>query len=117
MKYIRLHKLGAAPGAPRLPGDPENYPYGQACDSHSLPAHYTVEGWLIHAPKVGEPVCVLRVSRNGVVRPGLLVTTAVTALGDARHFCTANSRYLWEELSPPGPPSASAGRPEEIPGS
>jgi hypothetical protein len=101
MKYIRLRKLGAAPGARRLPGEEENYPYGRACASHSLPIDYCAEGWLLHAPKVGEPVRVLRVSRNGVVRPGILVTTVVTVISGARHFRTANSLYQWEEIEPP----------------
>lgn len=103
LKYVRIRKLAAQADAPRGPGDPGNYPYGQACDSHSLPVDYCAEGWLLGTPALGRPVRVLRVRRNGVAAVGCFGTTVVTEILGRHHFGTANSIYVWEEIPPPGP--------------
>lgn len=95
--FIRLTKMSPAESAGAPAGCTENYRPGELNPGWSLPVAYEVEGWLLHPPKVGDGVTVLRVSRNGVMCPGVLRTTPVVSVGH-REFTTANSTYVWSEL-------------------
>jgi hypothetical protein len=96
-RYVRLVKNGpvAAPTMP--PGDPTKYPYGLLCETHSLPEGYTLEGWLVTPPVVGQCVEIARCVRNGVACMGGYTSTPVT-LVQGETFHTANSIYRLVEL-------------------
>lgn len=89
---VVVQKTGAAPNAKFPPGDKDTHPYGAATASTSLPIGYTILGWLLSPPVVGECVCVLRLRRNEVWCEGVFMSSPVTAVeGDI--FITRNSSY------------------------
>jgi hypothetical protein len=98
-KFVRIRKIGERSDPCALAIAPADYPYGSPTFVGSLPVFYTIDGWLLRPPVVGEPVHVLRFARNDVVWPGLYHSSEVTDVPRAGEFATLNSIYRWEELA------------------
>lgn len=99
--FIRITKLGEAPDT------------GQAIPvwnafapdpGRALPVGYTVEGLLAKPLKIDSPIVLLRMVRNGIIRPGIFTSTEVREI----RIITRNSVYRIETLADawePQPPS------------
>jgi len=98
LPYVRIEKLAPTDSTTCPPGDPATYPYGQSCDTDSLPVGCTVEGWLVSPPAVDGQVVVLRCMRNGVAGLGIFGSSTVTKVRGG-YFWTRNSIYRIELLS------------------
>lgn len=94
---VRLEKIAATEVAIFPPGEAATFPYGAGSVATSLPVNYTVIGWMIGAPRVGQPVFLLRVSRNDVHCVGAFRSSCVTVI-ERDIFRTLNSVYRWREL-------------------
>lgn len=90
-KHIKLKKTGTPPN----PGVPtpawEGYNLGQD-NPDSLPLGYELTGVLLGTIEVGEPLRILRQTRNGVKCPGEFVSSPVTGI-DGDKIWTRNSIY------------------------
>lgn len=84
--FVRLTKIGGAEG--------DKPPSIGALMTAPLPATYWLEGWLVEPPRVGVPLCVLRVRNCVRSDMGLFVTTPLVAIIDCAIIQTRNS--LWE---------------------
>jgi len=98
LQFATITKLSAVEGAVAPTGQPREYRFGELNPGLSVPTGYTVAGWLLAPPQVGQPVRVLRVVRNGIVCVGYFETTEVVSVGQGE-FCTVNSRYCWAKTS------------------
>ncbi len=98
LKFVLMRKVAPAVVPLHPAADPRDHSFGVASDAESLPSEYSVIGWLLRPPAVGQQVHVLRVARNGVVVPGCFVSTEVTAVPGEGEFHTLNSVYRWEEI-------------------
>lgn len=94
---VQLTKLRVSPNAACPSGNWAEYRLGAADNSTSLPVDYVLVGYLVARPQSGQPVKVLRISRNDVVTPGLFVSTVVQQLTNDG-FVTENSVYRLEFL-------------------
>ena len=99
---VRVRKISACEAPHYMPGDPATWNYGGKNDNNSLPVGYELEGEATTFPSVGNQWSVIRHSRNGIVVPGLFVSTAVTKAqqsGSGGTFTTSNSIYQWTVIS------------------
>lgn len=99
LKFVVVYKVAevVAPLSPAVAV--REYYYGRPGNAGSLPVGYTFMGWLVRPPAVGEQVRLLRVSRNGVVTPGVFTSTEVIEIPGAGVFHTRNSIYRYEEIA------------------
>lgn len=97
--FVQLRKVARGGAQAQPSGDPRAYRYGKLNSHDSLPVNYSITGWLLRSPAVGESVHVLRVSRNTTVMPGIFVTTEVVKVPHAGEFHTTNSIYYWSEVA------------------
>lgn len=97
--FVQIRKVAPVSASARPAGDPLSYRYGVLNSNESFPVDYSITGWLLRAPAVGEPVHVLRVSRNATVKPGIFVTTEIVRIPRVGEFHTQNSIYYWSEIS------------------
>lgn len=105
-KFVRLHKMAESPN-PVVPATAAaDYPYGLCTYAGSLPVGYTVVGWLVQPPRVGEPVRILRFARDGMIILGLFASSEVLAIPREGEFTTLNSVYYWQEIAAPTSPMA-----------
>lgn len=97
--FVLIQKVApvSVPASPS--GDPRTYRYGARNPDVSLPVDYSIVGWLMSTPVVGEVVRVLRVTRNSTIMPGIFVTTEVVEVPRHGEFLTANSIYHWSEIA------------------
>lgn len=72
--------------------DWKDYHPGSLGNTKSPPAGYALSGWLLEPIKIGRPVRLLRVERNGVAALGYFETTPVAGLTSGG-FETKNSIY------------------------
>ncbi len=102
--FIRVTKLGEAPDT------------GQAVPAwnafapdpgHVLPVDYTVEGLLAKPIEIGSPIVLLRMVRNGIVRPGIFTSTEVREI----RLVTRNSFYRIEAFAEAVGPQSLSFRP------
>ena len=91
MKFVRIQKFAAAENPNYQPGDMANYP-NDGTATTSLPVDYSLEGWLLADPVVGQPVRVQRTRRNDLDIPGHFTSSPVVSLREDG-FDTANSLY------------------------
>lgn len=98
-RFVQIRKIAPVCTPARPCGDPHTYRYGVLNSNESFPADYSITGWLLRAPSVGEPVHVLRVSRNATVMPGIFVTTEIVRIPLVGEFHTQNSIYYWSEIA------------------
>lgn len=63
---------------------------------HKVFTGYTIEGYMLYPPDIGNPFRILRTKRNGVSCPGLFTTSTVEEIAihaDHTSFSTKNSEY------------------------
>lgn len=96
--HIKITKVCSSKNPLFPTPDMKDYEAGQDNGLVSLPADYTVKGFLRNDIEIGKPVTVLRYERNGVPVTGLLETTNIKAIR-GRTLETENSVYIIEELS------------------
>lgn len=90
--YIHLKKMSIAPN-PRSPtGKKSTYKYGKENPGVSVPVDYWIEGVVWTEPKVGSPLFVFRLIRNGVESEGMFNTSPITSI-KGNSFNTLNSVY------------------------
>ncbi len=94
---VRLEKIAAREGAIFPPGEATAYPYGFGSAAASLPVNYTMVGWMIATPHIGQSLLLLRISRNNVHCMGVFRSSPVTGVQQAL-FWTQNSVYRWREI-------------------
>ena len=75
----------------------ESYRNSLDGDQYSPNIDYWIIGEYINPPVVGKSVVVSRHSRNGIVTPGVFVSSIVTAITESG-FTTNNSVYKVEEV-------------------
>jgi hypothetical protein len=97
--HVELTKLRACPQAKVPPGRWDKFRFGAGTKDTSLPVDYVLTGLLLAAPQMGQPVIVLRLSRNALSFPGVFESTPVVAV-QADRFTTENSIYLIKSLPP-----------------
>lgn len=97
--FVQIRKVAAVGASAHPCGDPLSYRYGMPNPNESFPIDYSVIGWLLRSPVVGEAVHVLRVARNGAIMPGIFVTTEIVRIPRAGEFHTANSIYSWLQIA------------------
>lgn len=71
----------------------KDYKPGRFYSTHSLPISYILEGFLLYEITVGQPLCVLRITRNEVLQIGQFVTSPVIELHGREFITTRNSVY------------------------
>jgi hypothetical protein len=98
---VRVEKISEAKNALHQAGDPATWRYGEL-NPVSLPVGYFLEGFTDGVPRESEPWRVDRVSRNGVIQPGVLVTSPIVSIENTGFsggkFATQNSVYRWSML-------------------
>lgn len=92
MQLVKLTKVAAAPN-PWEP-TPETYEPGAG---KGIPLEYWVKGELLKPIAIGERIVMNRSERNGILIPGIFITTPVTAI-DGKVIVTANSVYHLEDI-------------------
>ncbi|RXK55887.1 hypothetical protein ESB00_08405 [Oleiharenicola lentus] len=99
MKFVVVYKVAdvAAPLSPAVAA--RDYYYGRPGNAGSMPVEYTLMGWLVLPPAIGEQVRLLRVCRNGVMTPGVFTSTEVIKIPGEGEFHTRNSIYRYEEIA------------------
>ena len=60
----------------------DKYKLGEINENYSLPIEYEIEGSTEDLPIVGFPFRVLRTKRNGIEKPGYMITSNVTKVTD-----------------------------------
>lgn len=108
LTFVRLRKFSETANPAQKAGELHAYHAGTLNRGSSLPVDYSMEGWMISWPRIGEMVTVLRTSRNAVATPGVFISTPVTAIPRDGEFHTANSRYSWVEADLETPPLESS---------
>ena len=95
---IELTKLAPSGDAVVEPGSWETYIPGSADNKDSLPVDYVLVGFLLEPIKLGRPIRLLRVARNGVAALGIFESTSVTAVTSTK-VTTRNSLYTFRILA------------------
>lgn len=91
--FVEIEKVSAS-GQPAVqPGDWGGWVAGSPDNAGSLPVGYALRGILLEPLRVGAPMRVLRVERNGVPALGEFCSTAVVALRPGYFAETSNSVY------------------------
>jgi hypothetical protein len=89
-------KAGAKVRLTKLQGDvPPKHHDGELDDPINL--GYTIDGVLLGDVEVGQPVCCARMSRNGLVIPGVFSSSPIKKIQGA-HLHTRNSIWHIERL-------------------
>lgn len=96
--YIKITKLKACKNPKVETPDKKDYIPGQDNGNVSLPAEYTVEGYLLNDVKIGQIIMIDRVKRNDIETPGLMNTSKITKINGNR-IETQNSIYKIEKLN------------------
>lgn len=99
LKYVRIVKVAEAETPAHVAGDLNSYQLGLVNPGVSIPTSYSMCGWLLAQPSIGAGVVLLRCSRNGVLMPGIFMSTDVIAILGKREFHTINSKYVWDEIA------------------
>jgi hypothetical protein len=95
---VKITKLCACSDAKCPTPDMQDYVPGQVNpDEVSLPADYTVKGYLVENIQQGHRVMIDRYERNGVKVGGIMVTSPVKVIRNST-FETDNSIYIVELL-------------------
>lgn len=100
LQFVEVEKVSTSDHPRFLPAERMDSSIGSATSGHSLAIGYIIQGWLVAPIVAGEPVRILRVSRNGVLAPGYFCSSAVVAC-DAVRFSTVNSVYRFRIIDCP----------------
>lgn len=90
--YLIIKKLSATSNPVAPTPAKEGFIPGADNGPVSLPVEYEIEGFLRAPMKVGEPLLVNRIKRNGVVIPGMFSTSPIVKI-NGHTVETANSIY------------------------
>ncbi len=101
---IRVTKLGEAPDTGQAVPTWNAFASGP---ERVLPVDYTVEGLLAKPLEIGSPIVLLRMVRNGTVRPGIFTSTEVREI----RLVTRNSIYRIEPMPEAVEPQSPSFRP------
>lgn len=97
--FYRISKLSEAPDSKQPARKANGFAPGPG---QTLPVGYEVVGLLLEPIAIGAPIVLLRLVRNGIVRPGLFTSSEVKEI----RLVTQNSIYRVEVL-PGAIPSTS----------
>lgn len=98
--YVRVEKLEALPSALFQTVPMSEWVAGADNPGKGLPIGYTVEGFLLTEPKVGQPLRLDRRKRNNVDMIGDFQTSDITQI-EGSYLTTLNSVYRIAEVEPP----------------
>jgi hypothetical protein len=91
--FVSLEKVDATKNPVSAPTPWEEWILGSLKNQASLPISYTLKGYLVNPVRLGRPIQVLRIERNGVKKLGIFCSTPVVELGDHGVVETYNSIY------------------------
>jgi len=93
MRYVQITKIAPVEGRGALTPTWDNYQFGAANPISSLPRDYTLTGFLLDLPSIGNRLRMLRDTRNGIAALGFFESTPITNIvGGLIH--SRNSVYL-----------------------
>lgn len=104
LPFVEVEKVSPSDYPRFLPAEQTDVTIVPAAPGFSLAVGYRIQGWLVTPIVVGESVRILRVSRNGVLAPGIFCSSAVVTCDGAR-FSTVNSVYRWQIIDCPTSPN------------
>jgi hypothetical protein len=91
---VKVQKVSSSATPMVEPGEWDAWVMGSPDNAGSLPVGYSLHGVLLKPLRVGAPIHVLRVKRNGVTAVGEFTSTTVAALHLGHLAETVNSFYI-----------------------
>jgi len=105
-KLVKITKISASEKPEYATPNWKDYELGKINGNMSIPTDYFLEGYLLKEIKIGEPVMVERISRNGQKIGGFFTTSTVLEFSwqekmdyEFGIFKTLNSIYKLEYIS------------------